>query len=46
VRSAFVTGGYGLLGPGLVARLLEEGVAVTVLRRDAARARRSSSRTW
>jgi CDP-glucose 4,6-dehydratase len=34
VRSAFVTGGYGLLGSWLVARLLEEGVAVTVLRRD------------
>jgi CDP-glucose 4,6-dehydratase len=35
MRSVFVTGGHGLLGSWLVARLLEEGAAVTVLRRDA-----------
>lgn len=35
MRSAFVTGGYGLLGSRLVATLLELGVEVTVLRRDA-----------
>jgi CDP-glucose 4,6-dehydratase len=34
-RSMFVTGGYGLLGSWLVKALLEEGVSVTVLRRDA-----------
>ncbi len=35
MHSAFVTGGYGLLGSRLVATLLELGVEVTVLRRDA-----------
>jgi CDP-glucose 4,6-dehydratase len=34
MRSAFVTGAYGLLGTWLVQRLLDEGVEVTVLRRD------------
>ena len=34
MRSAFVTGAYGLLGTWLVRRLLDEGVEVTVLRRD------------
>jgi CDP-glucose 4,6-dehydratase len=36
MRSAFVTGAYGLLGTALVRRLLDDGVEVTVLRRDAA----------
>jgi len=36
MRSAFVTGAYGLLGSWLVAALLERGVEVTVLRRDIA----------
>jgi len=36
MRSAFVTGAYGLLGAALVRRLLAERVEVTVLRRDAA----------
>jgi CDP-glucose 4,6-dehydratase len=36
MRGAFVTGAYGLLGTALVRRLLDEGVEVTVLRRDAA----------
>jgi CDP-glucose 4,6-dehydratase len=35
MRSAFVTGGYGLLGWALVRALLGRGVEVTVLRRDA-----------
>jgi len=35
MRSAFVTGGYGLLGSALVGALLDRGVEVTVLRRDA-----------
>ncbi|HYP48319.1 MAG TPA: NAD-dependent epimerase/dehydratase family protein, partial [Thermoleophilaceae bacterium] len=35
MRSAFVTGGYGLLGSALVRALLEREVEVTVLRRDA-----------
>lgn len=35
MRSAFVTGGYGLLGTALVRALLDRGVEVTVLRRDA-----------
>jgi CDP-glucose 4,6-dehydratase len=34
VKSAFVTGAYGLLGAWLVKALLEEGIAVTVLKRD------------
>jgi CDP-glucose 4,6-dehydratase len=34
MRSAFVTGAYGLLGTWLVQRLLDDGVEVTVLRRD------------
>jgi CDP-glucose 4,6-dehydratase len=34
MRSAFVTGAYGLLGAWLVTALLDEGVAVTVLKRD------------
>ncbi len=34
MRSAFVTGGYGLLGSALVRKLLEREVEVTVLRRD------------
>lgn len=34
MRSAFVTGGYGLLGAWLVRALLERGVEVTVLKRD------------
>jgi CDP-glucose 4,6-dehydratase len=34
VRSAFVTGGHGLLGSWLVKALLEREVRVTVLRRD------------
>ena len=34
MRSALVTGAYGLLGTWLVRRLLDEGVEVTVLRRD------------
>ncbi|MBN1527647.1 MAG: GDP-mannose 4,6-dehydratase [Thermoleophilaceae bacterium] len=34
MRSAFVTGAYGLLGSGLVRALLERGVEVTVVRRD------------
>ncbi len=36
MRSAFVTGAYGLLGTWLVKALLAEGVEVTVLRRDRA----------
>ena len=36
MRGAFVTGAYGLLGTALVRRLLDDGVEVTVLRRDAA----------
>ena len=35
MRSAFVTEPTGLLGTALVRRLLEEGVEVTALRRDA-----------
>jgi CDP-glucose 4,6-dehydratase len=35
MRSAFVTGGYGLLGTVLVRALVEREVDVTVLRRDA-----------
>jgi CDP-glucose 4,6-dehydratase len=35
MRSAFVTGAYGLLGTSLVRTLLRDGVEVTVLRRDA-----------
>lgn len=34
MRAALVTGAYGLLGTWLVRRLLDEGVEVTVLRRD------------
>jgi CDP-glucose 4,6-dehydratase len=34
MKSAFVTGAYGLLGAWLVKALLEEGAAVTVLKRD------------
>lgn len=34
MRSAFVTGAYGLLGSWLVAALVEDGTDVTVLRRD------------
>lgn len=34
MRSALVTGAYGLLGPWLVGALLERGAQVTVLRRD------------
>ena len=34
MRSAFVTGGYGLLGRCLVRALLDREVEVTVLRRD------------
>jgi CDP-glucose 4,6-dehydratase len=34
MRSAFITGAYGLLGAGLAGELLERGVEVTVLRRD------------
>lgn len=34
MKSAFVTGGYGLLGSWLVAALVADGVDVTVLRRD------------
>jgi CDP-glucose 4,6-dehydratase len=34
MRSAFVTGAYGLLGTAIVRVLLDEGVDVTVLRRD------------
>ncbi len=34
MRSAFVTGAYGLLGSGLVRALLARDVEVTVLRRD------------
>jgi CDP-glucose 4,6-dehydratase len=34
MRSAFVTGAYGLLGAALVPALLDAGVEVTVLRRD------------
>ena len=34
MRSAFVTGAYGLLGTAIVRALLDEGVDVTVLRRD------------
>jgi CDP-glucose 4,6-dehydratase len=34
VSRAFVTGAYGLLGAWLVKALLEEGAAVTVLKRD------------
>jgi CDP-glucose 4,6-dehydratase len=34
MRSVLVTGAYGLLGGWLVARLLDEGVEVTVIRRD------------
>ena len=33
-RSILVTGGYGLLGGWLVARLLDAGATVTVIRRD------------
>jgi CDP-glucose 4,6-dehydratase len=33
MRSAFVTGGYGLLGSALVRKLLQDDVEVTVLRR-------------
>jgi CDP-glucose 4,6-dehydratase len=40
MRSAFVTGGYGLLGGALVRALLDREVEVTVLRRD--RTRRSA----
>jgi len=36
VRSAFVTGGYGLLGSWLCRALLERGVRVAVLQRDEA----------
>lgn len=35
MRSAFVTGAYGLLGSALVRALLDRNVEVTVLRRDA-----------
>jgi CDP-glucose 4,6-dehydratase len=35
MRSVFVTGAYGLLGSALVRALLDRGVEVTVLRRDA-----------
>ena len=35
MRSAFVTGAYGLLGTSLVRALVRDGVEVTVLRRDA-----------
>ena len=35
MRSAFVTGAYGLLGTSLVRALVHDGVEVTVLRRDA-----------
>jgi CDP-glucose 4,6-dehydratase len=34
MRSVFVTGGYGLLGSGLVRALLDGGADVTLLRRD------------
>jgi CDP-glucose 4,6-dehydratase len=34
MRSAFVTGAYGLLGSALVSALVERGAEVTVLRRD------------
>jgi CDP-glucose 4,6-dehydratase len=34
MRSAFVTGAYGLLGSELVSALVERGAEVTVLRRD------------
>jgi CDP-glucose 4,6-dehydratase len=36
MRSAFVTGGYGLLGSALVRKLLRRGVEVMVLRREPA----------
>jgi CDP-glucose 4,6-dehydratase len=35
MRSVFVTGAYGLLGAALVRTLLDRGVELTVLRRDA-----------